>query len=57
MLLNPQRTISDLKELRALTGNIDGAQRVAFTPMWATARKFLRDKLAQIPKVEVHTDK
>jgi hydantoinase/carbamoylase family amidase len=56
MTLNPQRTLSDLKELRTLTGNADGAQRVAFTPTWATARKFLREKLAQIPNLEVHHD-
>ncbi|HUO10956.1 MAG TPA: Zn-dependent hydrolase [Phycisphaerae bacterium] len=56
MPLNPQRTISDLKELRTLTGNADGAQRVAFTPTWATARKFMREKLAAIPNVEIHQD-
>jgi len=56
MTLNPKRTVADLKELRTLTGNADGAQRVAFTPMWATARKFLREKLAAIPNLEVHTD-
>lgn len=55
MSLNPQRTIDELKDLRALTGNADGAQRVAFTPTWATARKFLKDKLAQLP-VETHQD-
>src|SRR4051812_47482090 len=55
MPLNPQRTIDELKDLRALTGNADGAQRVAFTPVWATARKFLKDKLAQLP-VETHQD-
>ncbi|MGN6369605.1 MAG: Zn-dependent hydrolase [Phycisphaerae bacterium] len=54
--LNPQRTIAELKELRALTGNDDGAQRVAFSPMWVTARKFMREKLAQIPNVEVRQD-
>lgn len=30
--LNPQRVIADLKELRRLTGDTNGAQRVAFTP-------------------------
>jgi N-carbamoyl-L-amino-acid hydrolase len=54
--LNPQRTIAELKELRALTGNADGAQRIAFTPTWTTARKFMREKLAQIPNVEIHQD-
>src|SRR3978361_588479 len=55
MPLNPQRTIDELKELRALTGNADGAQRVRFTPVWAKARQWLRDKLSQLP-VEIHQD-
>lgn len=53
--LNPQRTIDELKELRALTGTADGAQRVAFTETWAKARAWMRDKLAGLP-VEVETD-
>ena len=53
--LNPQRTVAELKELRALTGDGDGAQRVAFTPRWVAARDFLRDRLAGLP-VEVHND-
>jgi N-carbamoyl-L-amino-acid hydrolase len=53
--LSPQRTIDELKELRALTGNAEGAQRVAFTPTWAKARQFLREKLATLP-VEVKQD-
>jgi hydantoinase/carbamoylase family amidase len=53
--LNPQRTIGELKELRALTGDENGAQRVAFTPMWAKAREWVRTKLAEIP-AEVKTD-
>ncbi len=55
MALSPQRTIAELKELRALTGNADGAQRVAFTPTWAKARQFLREKLSTLP-VEVKQD-
>ena len=53
--MNPQRTIAELKELRALTGNANGAQRVAFTPVWVTALDWLRQKLAALP-LEVHTD-
>jgi N-carbamoyl-L-amino-acid hydrolase len=53
--LSPQRTIDELKELRALTGNENGAQRVAFTPTWAKARQFLREKLSKLP-VEVKQD-
>ncbi len=55
MSLNPQRTIAELKELRALTGDENGAQRVAFTPTWATARAWLQRKLEEIP-AEVHRD-
>jgi hydantoinase/carbamoylase family amidase len=53
--LDPKRTVAELKELRALTGDENGAQRVAFTPTWARARAWLREKLAALP-VEVHTD-
>jgi hydantoinase/carbamoylase family amidase len=56
MSLDPRRTIAELRELHALTGNADGAQRVAFTPPWATARAWLRAKLAALPQVEAHTD-
>ncbi len=44
-MLNPQRTIDELKDLRALTGNADGAQRVAFTDTWKRARAWYRAKL------------
>ncbi len=54
--LNPKRAVAELKELRALTGNEDGAQRVAFTETWRMARKWLREKLETIPGVEVHRD-
>jgi hydantoinase/carbamoylase family amidase len=54
-LLNPKRTVSELKELRALTGDENGAQRVAFTPMWLKAREWLRQKVAGLP-LEIHND-
>src|SRR5213596_3106632 len=53
--VNPQRTVAELKELRTLTGDENGAQRVAFTPTWTKAREWLKAKLAALP-VEVHTD-
>src|SRR6185295_5582412 len=53
--LDPKRTVAELKELRSLTGNADGAQRVAFTDTWAKARAWLREKVAKLP-VEVHQD-
>jgi hydantoinase/carbamoylase family amidase len=55
MALDPQRTIAELKQLRELTGDEDGAQRVAFTETWAKARAWYRDLLKDLP-VEVHTD-
>src|SRR5688572_15531330 len=54
--LDPKRTVAELKELRALTGDENGAQRVAFTETWAKARTWLQQKLEAIPGVEVHRD-
>jgi len=53
--LNPARTVLELKELRSLTSDERGAQRVAFTETWARARAWLKDRMADLP-VEVHTD-
>jgi len=47
--LNPARAIADLRELQRLTGNADGAQRVAWTDRWARARAWERDKLSALP--------
>ena len=47
--------IRELKELRALTGDENGAQRVAFTPKWAEARAWLSAKLEGLP-LETHRD-
>src|SRR5437764_1104611 len=55
-MLNPKRTAAESKGLRSLTGDDRGAQRVAFTPAWAKARKFLREKVEKIPGVEIHND-
>ena len=52
---DPKRTVSELKELRALTGDAEGAQRLAFTETWAIAREWLKSKMAGLP-VETHTD-
>ena len=54
-LLDPGRTIRELEELRSLTGDEHGAQRVAFTPTWQRARAWLRERLAGLP-VEIHDD-
>lgn len=53
--LDPRRTIAELKELRQLTSDENGAQRVAFTPTWVATRAWLRRKLEQLP-LEVHVD-
>lgn len=53
--LDPKRTVAELKELRELTGDENGAQRVAFTPTWAKARAWLRRKLGET-SAEIHTD-
>jgi len=52
MPLDPARTVSDLEELRELTGNTDGAQRVAWTDTWEEARNFLREKMEPTGAVE-----
>jgi len=54
--LDPKRTVAELKELRSLTANENGAQRVAFTKTWATARAWLRKKIEQLRGLEVHND-
>jgi hydantoinase/carbamoylase family amidase len=54
-MLNPKRTVAELKELRALTGNENGAQRVAFTETWIRARAWLREKLQSLP-LQIHSD-
>src|SRR5204863_3403872 len=46
MALAPKRTVAELEELRALTGDEHGAQRVAWTETWERAREWLRDKVA-----------
>ena len=45
MALDPARTVAELRELQELTGDADGAQRVAWTETWERARGWLREKL------------
>jgi beta-ureidopropionase / N-carbamoyl-L-amino-acid hydrolase len=52
MALDPKRTVAELDELRELTGDENGAQRVAWTDMWETARAWLRDKVASTGATE-----
>jgi len=43
--LSPHRTVAELRELQELTGNENGAQRVAWTETWERARQWLREKV------------
>jgi N-carbamoyl-L-amino-acid hydrolase len=43
--LDPSRTVAELGQLRELTGDENGAQRVAWTDTWARAKEWLRGKL------------
>ncbi len=52
MPLDPARTVEELRELRELTGDENGAQRVAWTETWERARGWLRDKVASTGAVE-----
>src|SRR5436190_13141611 len=47
MALDPARTVADLEELRELTGDENGAQRVAWTETWERAREWLRGKVVE----------
>jgi beta-ureidopropionase / N-carbamoyl-L-amino-acid hydrolase len=55
MHCDPRRTVADLKQLRALTEDENGAQRVAWTDTWLKARDWFNRKLTGLP-VEVHDD-
>ncbi len=46
MPLDPSRTVAELRELQELTGDENGAQRVAWTDTWERAREWLRGKVA-----------
>jgi hydantoinase/carbamoylase family amidase len=43
--LSPERTVTELRELQELTGDENGAQRVAWTDTWERARQWLREKV------------
>jgi hydantoinase/carbamoylase family amidase len=45
--LEPRRTVEELRELQELTGDENGAQRVAWTETWERARAWLREKVAE----------
>jgi N-carbamoyl-L-amino-acid hydrolase len=55
MSLNPKRAVAELKELRALTADENGAQRMAWTDTWMKARNWFAAKTKELP-VEQHLD-
>ena len=55
MPVDPQLAIDLLKELRALTADENGAQRVAWSPTWLNARAWFQQKLRSLP-IEHHLD-
>jgi N-carbamoyl-L-amino-acid hydrolase len=44
--LQPSRTVEELRELKELTGDENGAQRVCWTDTWAKAKDWMAAKLA-----------
>jgi N-carbamoyl-L-amino-acid hydrolase len=54
-MVDAGRVSAELEELRSLTGDAHGAQRLAWGPVWLKAREWFAEKLAQLP-VEHHLD-
>jgi beta-ureidopropionase / N-carbamoyl-L-amino-acid hydrolase len=54
-MVDAKRVLANLEELRALTADEHGAQRVAWTPTWLKARAWFEEKLKDLP-VEEHYD-
>src|SRR5437762_4319455 len=46
--MNAQRVIADLRELAARTSTPEGAQRLAWGPVWRDAREWFKGKVAEI---------
>jgi N-carbamoyl-L-amino-acid hydrolase len=53
--MNAQRVVSDLRELAARTATPDGAQRLAWGPVWRDARAWFAGKVAELG-LNVRTD-
>lgn len=53
--MDAQRVVVDLKELAARTSTADGAQRIAWGPVWRDARDWFRGKIAELG-LTVETD-
>ncbi|MSO52502.1 MAG: hypothetical protein CK533_01165 [Acidobacterium sp.] len=46
--MSARDVISNLRELAALTATADGAQRLAWGPVWREARQWFNGKLATL---------
>jgi len=55
MPVDAKAAVELLKELRALTSDENGAQRLAWSPVWLKARSWFESKLRELP-VEHHYD-
>jgi beta-ureidopropionase / N-carbamoyl-L-amino-acid hydrolase len=55
MPVDAQAAIDLLKELHALTADENGAQRLAWSPVWLKARQWFQSKLRELP-LEHHLD-
>jgi allantoate deiminase len=55
-MVDSARAVRGLRELARLTSDEAGAQRVAWTDTWVTAREWLRRELDGVPDVTVDTD-
>ncbi|HEY2153625.1 MAG TPA: Zn-dependent hydrolase [Vicinamibacterales bacterium] len=53
--MNAQRVIADLRELAARTSTADGAQRLAWGPVWRDARAWFKARVAELG-LDVTTD-
>ena len=53
--MNASRVVADLRELAARTSTPDGAQRLAWGPVWRDAREWFKSKVAELG-LHVRTD-
>jgi N-carbamoyl-L-amino-acid hydrolase len=53
--MNAQRVVADLRELAARTSTPDGAQRLAWGPVWREAREWFKGKIAELG-LQIRTD-
>ena len=54
-MTSAERVVRDLRELAALTSTADGAQRLAWGPVWHQARQWFAGKIAELG-LSIHTD-